>query len=378
MFSLDNKLFNLFTFLAKMYLSKLIQNYKVLNSLFILGLFVIPSLVFLKSETSPYIVAFVISIGLSLLFGWLLPFSTRINLQTDEMRIKKILFFTWMSINLVFIAKVIAIGLPSENHFGRDYELTFMRAFPLLTKLYLFGPIISASLFILEENKTKQSIYFLISSIVIFFPGIKGSIFLFLFIIIYCSILDSRNIKNLLSLYFLIIPPLTIFIFFVSIYLRFASFEKIYFVNIVSIIYAYFQPNFVNLSLMIENYSDLKYGSFLLNSPVRALTFGTVNLLTEPIDWHFISPDLKAGTFARSFWIDWGWAAPFFTFCLGAFYNFVCSIFEGSQKINKILISIMSFPFGFIFFYNEFFRNQIIFGALLLFAIYVFCSYRER
>ena len=361
-----------------MTLSRVFKNYKVLNSCFIVGFFIIPCIIFLKSETPPYILAFIILIGLSLLSGWLLPFNIRIELQTDEIKVKNVLFFIWISINLIFIAKVIAVGVPSTNHFGRDYELTFMKTFPVLTKLYLFSPIISAALIILEKNEIKKLMYFLISLIVIFLPGIKGSVFLFIFIIIYYTVLNAQNIKRLLFIYFLTIPTLTICIFYVSIYLRFSSENSLYLVNIIHTIYAYFQPNFVNLYLMIENHSDLKFGAFMLNSLVKSITFGTVNLLSEPIDWHFISPDLKAGTFARAFWIDFGWAAPFFTFCLGAFYSFICSIFDGTQKTNKILISIMSFPFCFIFFYNEFFRNQIIFGCILMFSIYAFCNCQKR
>ena len=139
----------------------------------------------------------------------------------------------------------------------------------------------------------------------------------------------------------------------------------------------YFKPNFQNLALTIEKSDILQFGAVFMFPIVETLTLGAVRSTGDVQIWYFVDPNLNAGTFARDFWQDWGIMASFFTFLLGVLYSWLSSLVDGGGEINKLLLSILSFPFAFVFFYNEFSRNQIIFG-LILFILVVQSARRVR
>ncbi|MDB4046195.1 hypothetical protein N9501_08295 [Amylibacter sp.] len=131
-------------------------------------------------------------------------------------------------------------------------------------------------------------------------------------------------------------------------------------------VWLYFEPNFKNLALTIDKSEIFQFGAVFMFPIVETLTLGMVRTTGNGQIWYFVDPNLKAGTFARDFWQDWGVVSPFFVFLLGVFYSWISTIIYGHDKINKVLIAVLSFPFAFVFFYNEFSRNQIVFGFLLI------------
>ena len=308
--------------------------------------------------------------GLMLIAGYQVPFRPKIRLRGNISVLKGYLYALWILILFIVIIKVMRVGLPGQQYVGRAYEAAFMTNYSLLTKLYLFGPIISAAIIILEEKKLYKYSLFIVSSILIFLPGVKGNYFLFLFILIYYNLLESKKFVRILVRTSIVTPILTFLLFYVSHFVIRSSLSETSVIDTITIvgekISLYFKPNFQNLALTIEKSDIFQFGAVFMFPIVETLTLGTVRTTGTGQIWYFVDPSLKAGTFARDFWQDWGVLAPFFTFLLGMFYSWLSSLVYGDGKINKILISVLSFPFTFVFFYNEFSRNQILFGVLLI------------
>ena len=204
----------------------------------------------------------------------------------------------------------------------------------------------------------------------IFLPGVKGNVFLFIFILVYFKLLLTKNLLKTTILLSFLVTGATFLLFYVSHFVIRSNLDGPSLFDTVLVvaekIWLYFEPNFRNLALTIEKSEIFQFGAVFMFPLVETLTLGAVRTTGEGQIWYFVDPNLKAGTFARDFWQEWGIMAPFFTFLLGVFYSWLSSLVDGDSEINKLLLSILSFPFAFVFFYNEFSRNQIIFGVLLV------------
>ena len=347
-----------------------LKRYKLINSIFIFLFFNCASAVLLNKSTSVEVYLFIQVMGLMLIAGFQVPFKSNIRLRKNTSILKGYLYALWIIIVLIVIIKVMSIGLPGQQYVGRAYEEAFMTNYSFLTKVYLFGPIISAAIIILEEKKRYKYMIFVVSSVLIFIPGVKGNFFLFLFVLIYYKLLETKKLGRIIVFMSMATPILTFLLFYVSHFVIRSNLNETSVFDTITIvgekIFLYFKPNFQNLALTIEKSDIFQYGAVFMFPIVETLTLGSVRTTGTGQIWYFVDPNLKAGTFARDFWQDWGVFAPFFTFLLGLFYSWLSSLVYGDGKINKILISVLSFPFAFVFFYNEFSRNQIIFGFLLL------------
>lgn len=347
-----------------------IKRYKLFNILSVVFLFNIPTGLILWDFTHIEILFFIEVLGLSLILGYLMPFRKKLPIKNDIPLVRGYLYFLWVSILIAVFLKIMAVGIPGERFFGRAYEHAFMSSYPILTKLYLFAPIISAGLVVLEEKKLLSMFIFVTSVVIIFLPGVKGNVFLFIYIIIFFQLLETKRVFKVVTFVVVLAPLITFMLFYISHFvIRTGSSADSFIEILIAVadkIFLYFVPNFQNLALAIEKSEIFQYGAVFMFPIVETVTLGTVRTTGEGQIWYFVDPSLKAGTFARDFWQDWGIMAPFFTFLLGVLYSWVSSLVDGDSKINKLLLSILSFPFAFVFFYNEFSRNQIIFGVLLV------------
>ena len=346
------------------------KRYKFFNSIFILLFFNFPAVLILWGDVPFEIFAFIQILGLMLLLGYHVPFHQRLTLTYNTKTLKHYLYAFWITILLIVFIKIMEIGFPGQMFFGRAYEEAFMSTYSMLTKIYLFAPIISAAVIILEKRMLRRFLLFAVSVIIIFIPGVKGSLFIFLFILIFYKLLETKKLIWTLIFFSFLVPLLTLSIFFVSHFVLRSTLTDVGFLEIVNFVVEkvrlYFEPNFNNLALTIDKSKIFQFGAVFTFPIVETLTLGMVRTTGQGQIWYFVDPSLKAGTFARDFWQDWGVVSPFFVFLLGVFYSWISSIVYGQDKINKILIAVLSFPFAFVFFYNEFSRNQIVFGFLLL------------
>lgn len=349
------------------------NRYKLLNILFILLFFNFPAAVVLYKNTSIEIYLFIQMLGVMLIAGYLMPFQKRLVLRNDVTPVRGFFYAFWIIISIIVIMKVNSVGFPGQNYIGRAYEAAFMSSYSFLTKLYLFAPIVSAAIILLERRVWLKIGFFILSTIMIFLPGVKGNVFLFMFILFYFKLLETKNLFKTIGLFSFLVTVMTFLLFYISHFMIRSSLENTSLLDTVSLvaekIWLYFEPNFRNLALTIEKSTIFQFGAVFMFPVVETITLGAVRTTGEGQIWYFVNPDLKAGTFARDFWQDWGIMAPFFTFFLGVFYSWLSSLVNGDSEINKLLLSILSFPFAFVFFYNEFSRNQIIFGLLLVILV---------
>ncbi len=346
------------------------KRYKLFNSLFVLLFFNLPAAILLYNITSLQVYIFIQMLGLMLIAGYQVPFKKKLILRNNIPLIRGYFYAFWIMIFVIVIMKVNAVGFPGQNYFGRSYEAAFMSSYSILTKLYLFAPIVSATIILLEERKILKVVLFIISTIIIFLPGVKGNVYLFIFLLGYFKLLETKNLVKTAVILSFLITLATFLLFYVSHFVIRSTLDDTSPLDTISVvgetILLYFEPNFRNLALTIEKSKIFQLGAVFMFPVVETLTLGAVRLTGEGQIWYFVNPALKAGTFARDFWQDWGVMAPFFTFLLGVLYSWLSSLVYGNGKINKLLISILSFPFAFVFFYNEFSRNQIIFGVILV------------
>ena len=349
------------------------KRYKLFNSLFILLFFNIPAVVILYKSTSIVIYIFIQMLGVMLIAGYQVPFKKKLIIRNNTSLIRGYFYTFWIIITIIVMIKVSSVGFPGQNYVGRTYETAFMSSYSILTKLYLFAPIISAAIILLEGRVWLKVSVFILSMIMLFLPGVKGNVFLFLFILVYFNLLETKKLMKTIILFSLLVTGATFLLFYVSHFVIRSSLDDTSLFDTASVvaekIWLYFQPNFRNLALTIEKSEIFQFGAVFMYPVVETVTLGAVRTTGEGQIWYFVDPNLKAGTFARDFWQDWGIMAPFFTFFLGVLYSWLFSLVDGDSEINKLLLSILSFPFAFVFFYNEFSRNQIIFGVILVILV---------
>ena len=346
------------------------KRYKLLNVLFILIFFNLPAAIILYERTSVEIYIFVQMLAVMLIAGYQVPFKKKLVMRKNIPLIRGYVYIIWIIISIIVLIKVNSVGFPGQIYVGRAYEAAFMSSYSILTKLYLFAPIISAAIILLERRVWLKVGLFVLSTIMIFLPGVKGNVFLFIFILVYFKLLLTKNLLKTTILLSFLVTGATFLLFYVSHFVIRSNLDGPSLFDTVLVvaekIWLYFEPNFRNLALTIEKSEIFQFGAVFMFPLVETLTLGAVRTTGEGQIWYFVDPNLKAGTFARDFWQDWGIMAPFFTFLLGVFYSWLSSLVDGDSEINKLLLSILSFPFAFVFFYNEFSRNQIIFGVLLV------------
>ena len=349
------------------------KRYKLFNTLFILLFYNLPAAVVLYESTSTVIYIFIQMLGVMLIAGYQVPFKKKLVMRNNISLIRGYFYIFWIIISFIVVLKINSVGFPGQNYVGRAYEAAFMSSYSILTKLYLFAPIISAAIILLEGRVWLKVCLFTLSIIMIFLPGVKGNVFLFLFILVYFKLLETRELLKTTVFFSLLVTGATFLIFFVSHFVIRTSLEDSSLLDTASTvaekIWLYFEPNFRNLALTIERSEIFQFGAVFMFPVVETITLGAVRTTGDGQIWYFVDPNLKAGTFARDFWQDWGVMAPFFTFFLGVFYSWLSSLVDGDSEINKLLLSILSFPFAFVFFYNEFSRNQIIFGVILVILV---------
>lgn len=280
---------------------------------------------------------------------------------------------------LAALYKVIAIGLPVFGGVsGRNYEEQFMTTGRLSTVFFLFLPVIAAACVLRLNCFMFQGAAAVLISLVILIPGVKGNVFLFVFILLWSHFVTTKLTVNRAALVTLSVAFVTFCLFLVS---HFFLREQRDFSNVggialevLNLILGYIYPNFINLALTIENSNVFQFGGVFLLPIVDQLSLGTLRTVSADGQiWYFFDPAYKAGTWARDFWQDFGWFGIVFAFFLGLIWGAVqLAVFrvESRSAVPLVATSLMSFPIAFMFFYNEFNRSQVVFGLALVVFLY--------
>ena len=279
-----------------------------------------------------------------------------------------------------YVFKVMHVGLPdNEGLYGRAYEAQFMATGKLTTVLFLFLPVIGAALISHLKNPSVRIFLAVLFTMVIFTPGIKGNVFLFLFCLL-ASVWFIRRISLVqFGVLSFLVSLITFSLFFGSHFLLRGTIEGKDFSQLVTssfdLIINYFVPNFLNLALTVDRSDIFQYGAVFLFPIVDQVSFGLIRTIgAEGQVWYFVDPSLKAGTFARDLWQDFGWFGTIAGFFLGGAWGLLQKgIFhlECRAQFLPVGACLFSFPIAFMFFYNEFNRSQVIFGYILLLAVYL-------